>query len=42
MKSTMTERVAAINNKGQSYEAAQISANNDFSNSDMMVLDCLL
>lgn len=35
----MTVRVATINNKGQSYEAAQNPANNDLFISDVMVLD---
>lgn len=37
MKSTMI-RAVAVNNKGQSYEAAQVSADNDNLISDLMVL----
>lgn len=37
----MIVRIAAINNKGQSYEAAHIPANNDTFISDVMVLDYL-
>ena len=38
----MTIRAVAINNKGQFYEAAQISADNDRFVSDLMVLPRLL
>ena len=34
----MTIRALAVNNKGQSYEAAQLSADNDNHPSDLMVL----
>ena len=34
----MTIRALSVNNKGQSYEAAQLSADNDNFPSDLMVL----